>query len=1186
MKEKISQVAKEVYQWEVPKIFLSKEALEFSVELEKSYNGSFVISNSGHAYMKGIVYSSDENLVLEKPTFTGEEATINFTYSAINETKAGVSKVGVLTIVTNFGEVSLPYEVTVEAPYFESSLGRVKDLFHLTNLAKIDWSQAVHIFKSVDFKQIILANQEKYQCLYDGLIKSTSTSQALEEFLIAIHKKIAINVTADKTNIKFDQVDKSFKDKVILTKNQWGYKEFRVWSDVDFIVPEHKYIWTDNFVMDSYPLEYLIDASLLKKGTNIGHIYIASVYQNIVITIEVNRANSNMEADLERRIRHKKAKYSAMLVQKYVDFRLNKLSKAEYEDGLEAILTNLTAIAPSTAGQLWTAHFYMVAGKAEKLRNLMNAFVGHEQDLLDESVSVYLAYLYLNALYTKNSEDITKAITTIEEYYQKEIKDWKLLWFLLNLDKKYDEDSTLKLSVLREQFKAGVRTPVLYYEACQCYNQEPDLLMKADELDHYIIYWGIRNGCFKSDIAEKYVFICSRAKGFDKKLYDDLCLLYQKYPTNECLQTICRMLISGEKIDNKYFKWYQLGVEKQLKITGLYENYIYSMDETENLAIEHTVLLYFIYNNNLTEAKKAFLYAYIIRHREEIPAIYNTYHKQMESFSKKMVERELINQNLAILYEDMFSATDMEEQVCKHLPAVLFQYEIICSNPKMCGVIVNHSELNKEEVVPLEDGRAQITLVTENAYIYLYDEKENRYIAATSYTLNALFHNKALIHACYEKNKQNIKLLLHMNQTLTSVEKKEKEGFFIQNRLLEAEDVSLTYKSYAYVEMIEYYYGMNNIEKLEEYLRTLDLSIINSKERCKVIEYMIMRDLIDEAYEAIKVYGYEQIAIKRLVKLAGILLERTTPPEDEPMLSLCYFIFRKKRATANILQYLIVHYQQSTKTLFDLWKSAVEMKLTTGELEERLLGQMLFSETLLLRSFEVFISYYRHPVNRQLVHAYLNYCAYKYLVKDRVTEYQLFEIMAKELHSYKSKSCELALLKYYSTQGQMDEETLRFVDIHLHQYINEGIVLPFFKDYRDRLEIPHSIYDKYYVQYITNPKNRVTIHYCILDETNEESVYIEQRMNNVYEGIFVMDFVLFANESLQYYIVEENEEGQNITESIRVTLDPGIDRADNRYGQINLMYQAKDIQDEKTLLELMRQYTVDEYVVTTLYTPL
>lgn len=1186
MREKISQVAKEIYQWDVPKIFLSKEALEFSVELEKSYNGSFVISNSGRAYMKGIVYSSDENLTLEKPTFTGEEATINFTYSAKNETKAGVSKVGVLTIVTNFGEVTLPYEVTIEAPYFDSSLGRVKDLFHLTNLAKIDWSQAVHIFKSVNFKQIILANQEKYQRLYDGLIKSTSTSQALEEFLIAIHKKIAITVTANKTNIKYEQVDKSFKDKIILTKNQWGYKEFRVWSDVDFIIPEHKYIWTDNFVMDSYPLEYLIDASLLKKGTNIGHIYISSVYQTIVITIEVNRAGSNMEADLERRIRHKQAKYSAMLVRKYMDFRLNKISKTEYEDGLEAILTNLAAIAPSTAGTLWTAHYLMVAGKAEKLRNLMNAFVGHEQDLLEESVSVYLAYLYLNALYTKKEEDIIKAITTIEEYYQKESKDWKLLWFLINLDKKYDEDNALKLSALREQFKAGVRTPVLYYEACLCYNQEPDLIMRADEIDRLIIHWGIRHGCFRSDLAEKYVFICSRTKEFDRKLYRDLCQLYKKYPTNECLQTICRMLISGQMIDSKYFKWYQLGVEKQLKITGLYENYMYAMDETKNLTIEHTVLLYFIYNNNLTEAKKAFLYAYIIRHKEEIPAIYNTYHKQMESFSKKMVERELINQNLAILYEDMFSGADMEESVCRHLPAVLFRHEIICSNPKMCGVIVKHAELNEEEVVPLENGRAMITLVTENASIYLYDEKENRYLASTSYTLNALFHNEALAHACYEKNKQDIKLLLHMNQTLTSVEKKEKEGFFIQNRLLEAPEVSLAYKSYAYVEMIEYYYGMNNIEKLEEYLRTLDLSIINGKERCKVIEYMIMRDLIDEAYVAIKTYGYEQIAIKRLVKLTGILLEKSTPPEDETMMNLCYYIFRKKRATATILQYLVDHYQQSTKTLFDLWKSAVEMKLVTGEIEERLLGQMLFSESLLLRSFEVFISYYRHPVNRQLIHAYLNYCAYKYLVKDRVTENQLFEIMAKELRSFRSRSCELALLKYYSTQGELDEETLRFVDIHLHQYIDEGTILPFFKDYRDRLEIPHSIYDKYYVQYITNPKNRVTISYCILDEKNEESVYIEQRMNNVYEGIFVMDFVLFANESLQYYIVEENEEGQNITESIRVTIEPEINRADNRYGKINLMYQSKEIQDEKTLLELMRQYAVDEYVVTTLYTPL
>ncbi len=1186
MKEKISQVAKEVYQWEVPRIFLSRETLDISVELGKSYQGSFVVSNSDHAYMKGVVYSSDENLTFEKSMFTGDESVITFTYSAENVLKDVRNKVGIITIVTNFGEVTLPYEANIEAPYFESSLGRVKDLFHLTNLAKTDWSQAVHIFKSTDFKRIILANQEKYHSLYDGLIKSPSTSQALEEFLIAIHKKMAINVVADPVNIKHEEIEKSFRDRITLTKNQWGYKEYRIWSDVDFIIPERKYIWTDSFVMDTYPLEYMIDATLLKRGTNIGHIYVSSVYQTIEITIEVNRASKSLEADLERRDRHKKAKYGALLVKKYMDFRLNNLSKAEYEDSLEAILTNLTAIAPSTTEQLWTAHYYMVSGKNEKLAKLMDAFVGHEKELLDESVGYYLAYLYLNALYTKRPEDISQAIETIEEYYQKESKDWKLLWYLFYLDKKYDEDTTLKLAALKEQLNAGVKSPVLYFEACMCYNQEPELLMKADELELSIVHWGIRHGCFKSDLAEQYVFMCSRTKGFDKKLYEDLCLLYEQYPTNECLQTICRMLISGQKTDFKYFKWYKIGVEKQLKITELYEYYIYAMNETLDIKMNHSVLLYFIYNNNLTEAKKAFLYSYIIKNKDSIPSIYNTYRKQMETFSKRMLERKLVNHNLSILYEEMLTDSNMDESVCRLLPSVLFQYEITCDNPKMCGVIIAHKELNEEQEAPFENGKAQVSIVTDQACIYLYDEKGNRYVASTSYTLNPLFHNTRLIKDCYQKNKQDIKLLLHINQTLSSAEKKEKEGFFIQNRLLESEEVSLSYKSYAYVEMIEYYYGMGNMEKLEEYLRTLDLSIINGLERCKVIEYMIMRDLIKEAYEAILCYGYEQIAVKRLVKLATILLERDDRTNPERLLNLCYFIYEKNKANKIIMQYLSDYYQQSTECLFNLWKSTCQMNLETAEIEERLLGQMLFGESLLLRSFEVFISYYRHPKNKQLIQAYLNYCAYHYLVKDRFTESQLFDIMRTEAQTHQSRSCQLALLKYYATQGQLDEETLKFADIKLHQFIKEGVVLPFFKDFRDRLEIPHSIYDKYYVQYNTNPKNKVKIFYCVLDETNRESAYIEQTMTNVYEGIYVMDFILFVNETLQYYIVEENQDGQSITESIRVSLDPGIEKADNRYGQINLMYQAKDIQDEKTLLELMRQYVVEEHIDTMLFTPL
>ena len=73
-----------------------------------------------------------------------------------------------------------------------------------------------------------------------------------------------------------------------------------------------------------------------------------------------------------------------------------------------------------------------------------------------------------------------------------------------------------------------------------------------------------------------------KEKQFDKIKFEIFSDLYEKTEDVKVLKkkTICQMLVSGDKKKQFYFKWYDAGVKHDVKVTKLYEYYMYTIDTT------------------------------------------------------------------------------------------------------------------------------------------------------------------------------------------------------------------------------------------------------------------------------------------------------------------------------------------------------------------------------------------------------------------------------------------------------------------------------------------------------------------------------------------------------------------------------------------------------------------------------
>lgn len=1179
MRDKINRIAKGLFEYETNELLVSSSKLEFEVETASKYKGSFILTNKMNCKMKGVIFTKDRNMKILTENFTEKEIEIFFEYSPFDTMQPGELAVGEIVIVSSLGQVVLPYEAKLVLPSLTTSLGKVRDFYQFTNLAKEDPASAIQCFKSPEFKRVFLYKEEEQSKLYDTLIQSMSTSQALEEFLIAIHKKVRIKLTPSTTRFCYNNVTEDVKEKLMITKDQWGYTEYKITTDCGFVHLDHKMLWGDNFIGNTYTLGFVVAYDSLQRGENVGHIYLTSMQQTIEIEVVAYCNNKGTARDI---MLSKKKEYEALLTNKYLEFRLGVITKEEYEERLEAILYNLNAIEPSIRYSLWQAHLYMVAGKKEALDKSMLNFRSQEKELLEESVYDYIGYLYLKAMYSKKNEDIQFAIDTINEYYGKEYNHWILLWFLLYLDHQYEENQKVALEHIISRMKDGVNTPILYYEACAIYNRDSSLLKELGKYELRIMNWGIKNQCISKSLAEQYAFLSSRMKGYQPYLFQNLGKLYEATEMQEVLAAICRMLINGHKVENKYFKWYQLGIRKQLKITELYEYYMYAIPEDEPVEIEHNILLYFIYNNNLPERKKAYLYAYIIRNKEKLSSIYGSYQKQIEGFVRRNLLRHNISRELSVVYADVLTQEYIDEELAKALPYIMFKVEITCNNPKIKGILVTHKELKEEEYVSLVDGRAIVNCYTDSSKLFLVDVERNRYVTTIEYTMNTLLEYSLYAKRCYEWNKNNPYLLLYMANNVYPIESKEGESYSIQNRLMLCNEVSDEYKKDAYLDMVQYYNTQGMNENLEEYLRGLDLGQVEPSKRYRIIECYIARELYEQAIKGISLFGWEQVDEHRLLKLCSYMIEQGVSEQQyHYFMPMCLSLFQRGKANEYIVSYLTACCETDLETLYAIWKEAKSKEIRTVELEERILAQLLFTGTEFSHSLEVFQSYHGTGDNRMLIRAYLNQYAFYYLNQNRECKKEVIDYMVKESYYEKNDVTMMAVLKYYSKKIELTKEEIEFVDYNLHEFINQGMIMPFYKKFQRYVQLPEGICNKHYVEYITNPKTIVSIGYQLEGQSEQK-----ERMHHLMVGIHVIGFVMFYNEVIEYSIYEEDRKVETEIKHTTYQLREEESESDSKYGRINRMLIARQYEEEQVLIEGMKRYVEEEAIINSLFHPL
>lgn len=1156
--------------------------LELEIAEDSVYEGSFIVYGPQDKYIEAQISVTGIRMKCLTTSFTGNNSEISFEFDA-QGLKEGDLLRGEFQVISNQGEYFLPYEIKIDAKNINTDLGNIKNLFHFTNLAKTKWSEAVKLFSSKQFRDVLGGADKQYINVYQALVSGENKDQCMEEFLLYVKKKQPSEYIIEQPNVRIENSIEDYLRYIDINKNGWGYTNLKVSTNCDFIQLEKDVITNEDFIDNEYSLPYSIKNNCLHDGRNFGTIILEDAYNNIRINVCVN--DSSVIRRLTENSKLKKH-YIVDIMKYYEAFRLRKIGTSTWMANTSELIDKLMELSPESLDyELMHIHMLITGERYNEASWRLEQIEKEGKHKKDKNLYCY--FYYLTTLINRTPEHTNYVIGLVRDIYDENPSEWRIGWLLIYLSEKLTKSMPDRWNMLLKQFKNGANSPAIYVEASQILISNPTIMTSLGEFEIQVLKYMARNEILNLDIIDQFIYLLGLNKNHNSSLFMLLTKCYEVANTDEVLKAIVSLLINTDRTDATAFIWYEKAVNHTLRITKLYEYYMLSLDLEASVEIPKVVLMYFAFDSNLDPLRNAYLYSYIYQRRDEMADIYSNYKEAIERFVSFQLLKGVNNKYLTYLYRNMVSEKMISKDVAKGLMKALFTCVVKPARKNINLIYVYYDFLEEEYTYKLDaNNEAYIPLFGNDVKIVLEDINLNRYAREEEYEVVKLMVPDKLANYLVPLVEDVLFDLWVCNRGY-DLNKVSDDNLLNMQRLCTHPNINRALKRKIRYELINYYNDKDMMEELDELLTSLDIVDVKHGIIPQIIQLFTQRGMYNKAYEWIVETTGENIDAKTIVRIISRILkdkEYTNDIiEDTVMTAFVYKAFQSGKYDETLLKYLIKYIHCTSKEMRDIWRVAKDYGLNVTEIEGRLLNQQLYTNAYVSGIAPIFISYSKKRLDNDLCLAYLSQISYDYFVNERVLD----SVYIDELQSYIDEDaniplvCKLAYTRYYAKDADtLSEKINRSIVVFLKEILIKGMYFPYFKEYAKSITYMHRFIDKTMIEYRAMEGSKASIHFMIEKQNDTKNEYITEDMKEMFCGIFVKQFVLFFGERIQYYIVESDGENEQLTESGTLSANEMEDRENiSRYTMINDIAISRTLGDYGTMDRLLSEYFQNEYLL-------
>lgn len=483
----------------------------------------------------------------------------------------------------------------------------------------------------------------------------------------------------------------------------------------------------------------------MHAGRNFGRIYIDGVYQSF--TIDITAGVRDDDGSISGIAVTKDIKECMVgIMELYTGFRLKRIVTGVWANETISILNHLHALMPDEhMYELMKAQAFIINRQRQEAKWILDDF---KHSNPDKKAPIWGYYLYLMTLLEREPSYIDNMTHEVELIFYENPDSVLLFWVLLFLRNQYFDDNAGKLKDIKYWVLRGCSSPYLYIEAYYLISQDPYLIKELSVFELRILSWAVKKKALTKELAGAIFEAVDLAGGFDNRVYELLTAAYEICPEAEYVSIICSYLIKGHKNDTCFHKWFELGIENKLRLTGLYESYLITMDDRQISPVPKIIQMYFSYDNKLPYRKLAVLYNNIIAAKETEPEVYHKYRKAMGRFAMDQAQLRHIDDNLAVLYEDMLELGFINEELSAAFSDIIYTHKLIVFDKRIVRAIIYQNEMKEPQIVPVTDQCAYFELFSNDYVILFEDSRGYRYVKSISYRLQRLMDAEKYLDRC------------------------------------------------------------------------------------------------------------------------------------------------------------------------------------------------------------------------------------------------------------------------------------------------------------------------------------------------------------------------------------------------------------------------------------------------------
>ncbi len=1203
------------------------------------YEGAFAVYAVGEGETEGCVLTTDPRMECLTGRFQGSEDYIGYRFHG-ETLGAGEEVSGEFHVISNRGEYHLPFVVLVDGETADAEGGEIRSLLQFTALARDNWQEALKLFYSDGFPGL-LGNPSELGELYRGLSARPGNSHNLEEFLIAAGQKSPVEYFLRESSLYRENPEGVAEDSIIVVRDGWGCTRLKAEAEGEFISLGKDLITEKDFLGNRCRIPVYIDSSRLHHGKNTGRIRLTGEGQ--VLTAEVN-VRAGEEERAAGSARRERKKLLIRLLELYQSYRLQKISAYSWQRESGTLVERLVAMNDKDVmARLLQAQLLITRERFHEGNWILEHSLEllDSQDLTDEEYgALYAYYLYLTTLLNPEAWHLRQAAEEMEELYRRMPEVWQIAWILLSLSPEYNRNPSARWDFLEKQFAGGKTSPLLYLEAILLLNENPALLRILQSHELQVLGYGCRKGALSAPLVEQMLYLAGRKKEFSPVLLRILMDCYHKKSDPDVLREVCSQLIKGGLTGPKYLRWYELGLEQELRLTKLYEYYMMSIDLESDKEPSKKALLYFSYQNNLDYERTAFLYHYVVKHREENQELYETYRERILYFVLDQIRRERINRDLAYLYQELLSPELFEERMARALTKLLFAWSLKVEDPLVCKVLVYRPDILQISEYPVKGGRAWIALYREDEKVFLEDTEGNRYAAdgpkrwelkrlmepggflgltcyywlsgfteeeLTGFGTDGVFRGKspselseglAFVRYYWEhevrrepENSEDSAGEADLADTERPVGEEDAgesgplgrltaEELYCGRLLADSPAVSQALRQKTLLQLLRYYRTLEDDFSWKNCLEKIDPANLDAYGRRRVLDELADAGEFSAGYDWIETYGPDFADPDTLLKLLTHKIERVDFWDDAGLLQSAVCVFRKGKYNSSTMRYLALHYTGPSEELIRVWRAARSLDVDISRLSEILLLQTIYSGCRIPERMEVFEQYVSHGPRPEVEMSFLRDCAWAVIARSEAPQPVVLREIAR-LYACGEKvgrGLKLAYLYAFADGHGIPGETSVLERI-LRDLLEEGIYLESFRKLPVGQKLLEPMQDRSVVEYRCQRSGKVWIRSRI--DGGAES---REEMRPVCRGLYARDYILFYGEKLSY-VIEQEQNGltETVSEGEYVKEETPSDAPGCCYELLNDILMARELEEYDTMDRLIEDYYHKEYLAERLF---